>query len=148
MQNCGFIVLLLTAALLGCANKSVSDNEGRSSSLTGTWRVEDIDGGGVIDRSQVTINFDSQGKVSGSAGCNRYTGNVELSTAIFRVKDVVTTRRACAPATTQQEQRFLSALNDAKRYEFDSGIWIVVYDEAGRRRLRLIRTVPMTGSQG
>lgn len=148
MREYGIILLLVTTALIGCANSPAHVSDDDSEVLTGTWRVEDIDGRGVIDRSQVTIDFDTQGKVSGSTGCNRYTGEVNLSDAAFRVERVVTTRRACIPAIAKQEQRFLAALNEAQRFSFDAGIWIVVYDEAGQRRLKLIRTAPVNGSPG
>jgi uncharacterized membrane protein len=44
-----------------------------------TWVVEDIDGGGIIDRSRVTIEFGDDGRVSGMASCNQYSANLARS---------------------------------------------------------------------
>ena len=146
MRGCSIFLWVITSMLLGCANQS-DRHVDEDVALTGTWRVEDINGGGVIDRSQVTINVEQQGKIHGSTGCNRYSGKLALGGAAFLVSDVATTRRACAPAIAKQEQRFLDALNEATSYKFDAGIWIVVYDKSGEQRLKLIKTAPVAGSK-
>ena len=39
------------------------------------WRLEDLLGGGIIDRSHVTLTLAGDGRASGSAGCNGYFGS-------------------------------------------------------------------------
>ena len=40
------------------------------------WRAEDIGGGGIIDRSRATLTFGADGRISGSASCNHYSGSL------------------------------------------------------------------------
>ena len=102
------------------------------------WQIEDIDGGGIIDRSMVTMQIVEEGRVSGSTGCNQYFGNLTLDASAFRVEGAGSTRKACVPAIMHQEQRFLSALQDVRRYAVD-GEFIRLYDESDTERLRMIR---------
>jgi hypothetical protein len=69
--------LLAAAALV--LPMSATRAQGASAGIEGTaWLVEDIAGQGVIDRAQSTISFDTSGRVSGSTGCNGFTGAVTL----------------------------------------------------------------------
>ena len=74
------------------------------------WVVEDINKGGVIDRYHATLKFDGS-NVTGSTGCNRFTGSFEFSGNTVTLSPLATTRRACAPAVMDLEQKFLNALS-------------------------------------
>ncbi len=39
------------------------------------WKLEDLLGGGIIDRSNVTLTLGPDGQASGSGGCNRFFGS-------------------------------------------------------------------------
>lgn len=86
-------------------------------SLSGEWHVEDIGGMGVIDSSNITLDFSEPGRLAGSGGCNRYTAT--LSPEGFELGPVAATRMACAEAVMAQEQRFFDALASVTRYERD-----------------------------
>lgn len=76
------------------------------------WVVEDIAGGGIIDRSRVTLRFMGDNRVGGSASCNRFSGSYELTGEGGMTFDyLAVTRMACAPALMNQEDRFLQVLN-------------------------------------
>ena len=128
-----FIVLLAA----GC------DGMGGDSSpppLAGTlWQVEDIDGGGIIDRSNITLEFPGNTEIAGSTGCNRYFGSLAVGGDRFAVSGTGSTRRACVPAIMEQEQRFLAALQDAATYAVEDDTWLDLFDAAGDRRVRAIR---------
>jgi heat shock protein HslJ/membrane-bound inhibitor of C-type lysozyme len=81
------------------------------------WSVEDVDGGGLIDRSRVTLAFDDAGRVSGSAGCNNFAGRYTLSGEGLKFGDLALTRKACAASLMEQESRFVAALGAAQRFE-------------------------------
>ena len=113
---------------------------GTAISLDGTlWQVEDIDEGGIIDRSHVTLEFPGGGQLGGSTGCNRYFGTLVIDGESFSVDGTGSTRRACVPAIMQQEQRFLTALSDARTYGVKDELWLELYDAEGKRRIRAIR---------
>ncbi len=66
------------------------------------------------DDASITLEF-RDGRIGGSGGCNRYGGSYTLSPTAFTVQGVVSTRRACAPAIMERENRFFAALNQAQR---------------------------------
>ncbi len=101
--------------------------------LTGhTWLVEDIAGGGVIDSSHVTIQFDPDGQLSGSGGCNRYHGQYELTGENLATDRIASTLMACVPALDQQERRFLDVLNHALGFDITDTGKLVIHSDSGQ----------------
>ncbi len=90
-----------------------------ASALAGTWVVEDILGGGIIDSSRVTLKFSEQ-RLSGQASCNSYQGTWSLDDDQLSIGDVAVTMMACPEALMNQEQRFLKALASADGMRFDA----------------------------
>ena len=118
--------------------------QGASTGIDGTaWLVEDIAGRGVIDRAQTTISFDAPGRVSGSTGCNRYTGVATLEGEALRFGQLATTRRACVPALMDQEQKFIRAMQDVRSY-------VVAYKRTASpaRRERRAPAAPRAHAEG
>jgi heat shock protein HslJ len=132
-------------ALTGCLENTPMTKKGAppattQSVLEGTvWQVEDIDSGGIIDRSMITMDFTEGGRILGFTGCNRYFGNVTIAGDTFSLLGIGSTRRACPPALMGQEQRFLNALNDSARFANEKDVWLVVHDAEGVERIRGIR---------
>lgn len=94
-----------------------------ASLLHGVWQVEDLDGRGIVDRSQVTLDFGVDGRVSGHASCNRFNGGYTLTGEGLSFSRLASTMMACPPALMQQEQAFLSLLPDVIRFELtDEGV--------------------------
>jgi heat shock protein HslJ len=88
------------------------------SALAGTWVVEDILGGGIIDRSRITLEF-SERRVAGNASCNSYQGAWSLVDEQLSIVDVAVTMKACPEAIMNQERRFLDALAAADGIRVD-----------------------------
>jgi putative lipoprotein len=105
----------------------------------GTWVAEDIDGKGVIDNAQSTLEFATAGKVSGRGGCNRYGGTVEVKGASIIVGELISTKMACAPALMDQETRFLAALQATRSYRMTEENKLLLSDATGTPRLRFSR---------
>lgn len=100
-----FSLVLLGAALAACAGVRTPPPP----ALAGAWRVEDLDGRGVLDRVPLTVAF-ADGGVAASAGCNRLAGAFEQTGARLRVGPLVSTRMACSPALMEQERRLAASL--------------------------------------
>ena len=104
----------------------------------GEWVVEDINRGGLIDRSRVTLNFGNDGRVSGRASCNNYVGAYQVDGRTLQLSQLATTRRACAPALNEQETRFVQTLEQISRFHLDeTGALILEGDEGGSLKARL-----------
>ncbi|SBS30583.1 heat-inducible protein [Marinomonas aquimarina] len=133
-------VAAMSLVLAGCAgtatapdHKTVSVDE-----LSGQWQIESIDQGGIIDSSHITLTFTEDGRVSGSSGCNRYSASVSQQDDRVLIHQAVSTRMTCAPSLMQQEQRFLSALQETTAFYTVSETWLVAEDAQGTPRLKML----------
>jgi putative lipoprotein len=106
--------------------------------LTGAWLAEDIDGAGVIDNAQSTLELGTDDRVAGRGGCNRYGGSVKVSGASMLMSELFSTKMACAPALMDQETRFMAALQAVRTFRMD-GEKLVLVDATGKARLRFTR---------
>jgi heat shock protein HslJ len=93
--------------------------------------VDDLAGAAFVDGTQVTMEFNDQGQVSGSAGCNRYTGTYQRSGDLLSFGPVAATRMACAPPILDQEMAFLGLLESGVRYEWTSDDRLILHPADG-----------------
>jgi heat shock protein HslJ len=98
----------------------------QAASLAGTsWDVININNGrqavvGMLTGSTVTMAFDTEGRVSGSAGCNLFTAEYRAEGDALSFSSVAATRLACADeALMEQEQAFLRALESVATLHFE-----------------------------
>lgn len=125
-------------AVAGCSLVRPDSAETPKVDLRGTWLAEDIDGAGVIDDAQSTLEFTPEGRIAGRGGCNRYGGSVKVSGASLLIDQVFSTKMACAPALMDQETRYLAALQAVRSFRMD-GSKLVLVDATGAARLRFSR---------
>ncbi|CAH1674550.1 Membrane-bound inhibitor of C-type lysozyme [Hyphomicrobiales bacterium] len=107
--------------------------------LTGQWLAEDIGGGGVVDRIQTTLAFGGDGKVTGSGGCNHFTGKAEIGADTLSIGPLASTRMACPPAVMGQEQKFFNALQGVKSWTVDGNGKLSLRDAGGKQLALLTR---------
>lgn len=102
----------------------------------GAWTVEDLNRGGVIDNTVLTLNFTEAGRVSGSTGCNSLSGSYTATGTTLTFSPLVTTRRACvAPVLNAQETRFTSALQGEMAWRITADGALELTREGGHRVL-------------
>lgn len=96
--------------------------------LAGTsWEARRLSDGDVISPviagAVPTIEFGSNGRsVSGSTGCNLYSGEVAVGAGTIAVSDVAVTERACLkPGVMDQEALFLDILTGADTFTLADG---------------------------
>lgn len=99
------------------------------------WVVEDVDRGGIIDSSRITMSFSADGTLAGLAGCNAYSGHYTLEGSNLTMSPLISTRKACAPALMNQEAAFLAALQHAVRAAPGDHGALVIESSAGGRLL-------------
>jgi heat shock protein HslJ len=86
--------------------------------LAGTkWLADQIGEIRVTGNIQSTLEFDAMNRVSGKAGCNRFTGSAVQGGKTLAFGALASTRMMCPPAFMDQEQKFLKALASVRRFE-------------------------------
>lgn len=135
--------------LAGCTAWSETGPEGTQpkagDELAGTrWQVATIAGQGLPDGVRPTVAFGADGRISGMAGCNRYSGRYRLEGQRLAVSDLASTRRICFPAVMIQEQSLLRVLEDVQRIERNAGELLLhsSHERQGSRLLLLPEAEP------
>jgi heat shock protein HslJ len=92
----------------------------------------------VITGSQVTARFSTDGKVSGSAGCNKYSANYTMQDLAISVSQPVITGTYCEnPVVIQQESAYLNDLSKAVEIRVTEAN-LNLYDQTGKPVLMFI----------
>lgn len=126
-------------ALLLCACQTPSAEREPPLDLDGTaWRAAEIDGRAAHPEIASTLRFDGEGGISGSAGCNRFFGTLSRDGDGVSVGPLGSTRMMCAPPIMDQEQRFLRALQGARRLTLRAGD-LLFFGEGEVATLRLTK---------
>ncbi len=88
----------------GPSDEAITDLAGTS------WTLADM--GGTADLANVapTLEFGADGTVSGSAGCNTFTGSYTQTGDALTLGPLATTRMACQPPASAVEAAYLTAL--------------------------------------
>ena len=130
-----FFILLVLAACQS-APPVPADNR-----LNGTaWLAWDIDGRGPGPKTYATLVFNA-GRVVGSAGCNRFSGALQVGAKEWQASDIAVTRMLCAPELMKEEQSFLHALEAARFHNVEGGL-LTLTDGSGTARLKLVHMRP------
>ncbi|MGP0174520.1 META domain-containing protein [Pseudomonas sp. NCHU5208] len=114
MRHTALPLALLAATLAGCASDTPSLQTEHS------YSVEWIGARPLIDRSHLTITFAADGRAHGNAGCNHWFAGYSLQDDAIRFDTPGSTRKLCAPALMEQERRFLDALSQVRRWDFNA----------------------------
>ncbi|MCR6644252.1 MAG: META domain-containing protein [Terricaulis sp.] len=106
--------LLIAAAALALA--ACAPEAAAPSQLDGAWEVQQIAGADL--NAQARIHFTIAGdEISGSTGCNTFTGAITQFENTVTISNVAATERACLEeAGNVNEQRFLGVLPAVTRF--------------------------------
>ncbi|MBW4517490.1 MAG: META domain-containing protein [Timaviella obliquedivisa GSE-PSE-MK23-08B] len=95
----------------------------QSSTITGSWRLISMGTTAALtvplQATELTANFEGD-RVSGSGGCNRFTGSYETESNILSLGALASTRKACEESVMNQEAKYLAALQAAQQYEVNT----------------------------
>lgn len=100
--------------------------------LGAEWKIENLDGGGVIDNSHATLLFLRDGRLAGSATCNRIIGSYKSSGENLTIEPAGTTRVACPEALMNQERKLLDLLPKITQFRVDGSGALVLSTADGR----------------
>ena len=100
------------------------------------WVVEDLNRGGVIDNTRLTLTFGADGKVSGSTNCNRFNGTFTATATSVSFGPLAMTRRACTgEALSLQQRKYMDALGGVITWTIEADGALVLTGDAGERVL-------------
>jgi heat shock protein HslJ len=117
----GLCVGLLILAACGSSGSQGGDLTGK------VWALSELGGKPLVAGSGISAEFTADGQVSGSAGCNRYSGSYTASgNKITFASPMASTRMMCEQAVMDQESAYFRALADAKTYSV-SGDQLTLY---------------------
>jgi putative lipoprotein len=133
---CLFYVLAVLAVAFSWNAAPVSAEPGL---YGGTWRAVEIGGSAVAGKAPLTLGIEPNGNVSGSGGCNRFTGTVTIDGNAMTFPPFAATRKMCVPEVMDPEQEFLGALAAVASYRLD-GPHLILDDAYGQQRVKLIRS--------
>jgi copper homeostasis protein (lipoprotein) len=99
-----------------------------------TWKLSQLDGRLALSEAEATpatmqLDITTQ-RVTGSTGCNRFSGGFVLEGDRIRFSPAALTRMACPAAAMLQESAFAAMLGKAARLKV-SGQQLEIQDEAG-----------------
>ena len=91
---------------------------------------------GPGDRDDHYVQFGSDGKVSGHAGCNRFFTRYEQHGRKLKIAEIATTRKFCGEAAMKQETEWLDLLKRVRSIEL-THLKLTFYS-ATRKRLAVL----------
>lgn len=94
----------------------------QSSAIAGKWRLVSMGATAApstpLQTTELSANFEGD-RISGSGGCNRFTGSYQAESSTLSIGALASTRMACEESVMNQETNYLTALQGAQRYEIN-----------------------------
>jgi heat shock protein HslJ len=91
--------------------------QAQAPAIVGDWSVLAIGNQAVAAETGLTVTFTADGSVSGSTGCNAFSGRYEARGAGVTVLPLRLTQRGCPEAEMQREAAMMRALGTARRVD-------------------------------
>lgn len=112
----------------GDPSTGVSISVGRIAEVI--WVPREIDGAAVPEDAGLALEISPEGKVTGTTGCNRFTGTADLDAGVMQFGPLAVTEMACVDATAmQREAAWLQALSEVRGFvAAPEGLWLVRED--------------------
>ena len=87
-------------------------------SLTGViWALDELNGESLVPTTSISAEFDLDGRVGGSAGCNSYNAAYKADGTNIEIGMAATTMMLCPDPIMAQESAYMEALSAAATYE-------------------------------
>ncbi|MBO9406649.1 META domain-containing protein [Shimia sp. R9_1] len=103
----------------------------------GSWLVVVMNGEVVQSERVPQIEFDADGRVSGSSGCNRFTGSYTRTGDRLSFGPLASTRMACSDELNAQETAFFKTLTQVSSVGIMDGGTVLI-DERGAVVMRFL----------
>lgn len=133
------ILFFVAIAMISC---NTSKQAVTAEMLNGEWKIISVNGQTVKTNENQTapfLNIDMQkNRVSGSTGCNRLTGgvNVDLDKSSFSFDDKMASTRMMCPDMTV-EQSVLEAMQQVQSFNINKKGLLMLTDNEGKVKITL-----------
>lgn len=108
--------------------------------LAGTeWSAFAIDGKSEVVNPKPKLRWLSADKVTGTGGCNGFTGASVVGAGSLLLGPLASTGRACLSMPGSQEDMFFKALELTRKAKIERD-QLVLMDESGKQLARFLRT--------
>ena len=124
----------------GCSStRSQQTTLKTSTMLQGQYTVEDVNKRGIIDYSQLTLRVNGN-QVSGSTGCNHFTGSIESQRDALHISQLAVTRKLCPEALMHQEQQYISSLETVNTLSINTPYILLQNSNNDNVQVKLLKT--------
>ena len=113
------VLVALVALLSGCGGGDKAPNA--PTMLAGSWKLVTLNGAAADSTVPSSLTMD-EGKANGNAGINQFNGSYDSpSDGVLTFGALATTMMAGPDNAMKQEQAFLKALADTKKFTTEDG---------------------------
>jgi len=95
------------------------------------WTLSELDGQSVDASAGITAVFGADESLTGSAGCNAFTGDYTTEGATLTVTPLAATRKACEPDVMDNENLYLDLLQNAATWSLDGATLTITSADSG-----------------
>ena len=122
IKNMKYLISMLAiTALVSCATPKEMTNS-NDNSIQQKWELSVLDGKPITPRVPLYIELGADNKVSGFIGCNRLTGNYNVTNGTqLKFNQLGVTMMACAQADMDLEKQVLELLNTTDNFTISDG---------------------------
>ncbi len=123
-------VVSLAAMAAACTTESDSTDGNSAEDLTGrTFVSTSVTGTQIPGDGPMVVEFPEDGRISATAGCNRFVGGVDLADGRVKASDLASTMMACLPER-EGADAWLTTLFDAEpRWSLDGNTFTLTGDD-------------------
>ena len=124
------VLVALVALLSGCGGEDNAPNA--PTMLTGSWKLETLNGAPADTTVTSTLTM-AEGKANGNAGVNQFNGSYDApSDGVLTFGTLATTMMVGPDNANTQEQDFLKALADTKKFTTEDGALVLMDDSEAK----------------
>lgn len=121
------VIMLFLGGVQSCKTTKNESKQVNSASIEGTWILKSLNGQAVgeLFKGEIpTMTVDLATKrISGSGGCNTYTGPFSFENGIFTAANVAATMKMCV--VENKESQFFATLAKANTVSVEDGILVL-----------------------
>lgn len=149
------LLVIAVACIITAGCMTGTSSPGPAAGLTGvswtldTYLTENGTLSPILPGTEVTIRFDDDGEVVGSAGCNQYGSTYNLSNTKLSILPPISTKMYCGEpeGLMEQEARFLELLESVAEFQIENDR-LEITDTSGATLLTFVAGAPadLTGT--